>query len=584
MKGTFFLFFVFSIFMLFISIRYRAAISYAYYFLSFVISILLIIMIYRSNGKKQCKLFLSIAIICIFLRSVYLIASDFSLIPLDDGYRDYAVAMIFLENGRSSVVNSGAEETFASYVSGWPLIHILAVSLSEILSLDLLYVVLALPLIFSVGILTFIYLLMREIVSKLGVSQRVVPLALLIYAISPDNIYTSMQFVRQNFGIVFITIIFYLLYRRTQINAKSTRIELLFLIFSFALVLVHDFSPFTILLFFSLFFILTQIGNQILDRVKWKIQSIHSVSLVTLTLFSVTMFAWWIFHSPITMTTYLPWLSWGIHLSVYTGTLDLAMTSWRFYRVLRPEPYANLLILYYIAVYVPLVISFLMFIKKTISRKKMMAHAQFLTYSVTALFTIFLIYESLLNLEPIRVLWLSAPFIALFTALLYDRLFSAKNALWRILAAALLIMVAFTTFLAPWSRGYMPLYIYDPSVKSEDVGHHNPHYVNVVPFVKDHVHYENFEAILSDDPDLLYVILPTGSHSMVKNIYSNPEMINDTNIILFEFIRLNPSFHAVPYVYLQNPGLLENTEAFKRQIMYTFNVVYDDGSSKIHRR
>lgn len=580
MKNIFFSFFVFFIFVLFASVRYQLALPYAYYFLSFVIGIFLIVMIYRSNGKKQWSVFLSIVIVCIFLRSVYLIASGFSLIPLSDGYGDYATARIFLDNGRSFVITSG----IGAYNSGWPLLHILAVSLSEILNVDLFQVVLVLPIIFSVAILAFMYLLIREIVPKLGVSQRVVPLALLIYAISPDFIYTSMQFVRQSFALFFVTTIFYLMYKHAKISVKSGRIKLLFLIFSSSLVLAHCLSTFTIFLFFFLFLILTQISNQVRDKIKWKIQSIHSISLATLTLFSVTMFTWWTYHSPIVVKIYLPWLSWGIQPSVYTGTLELAMTSWRFYGILRPEPYANLLTLYYIAVYVPLVISFLIFIKKIITRKKIVADAQFLAYSVTAFFTIFLVYEFLLNMEPLRVLWVSAPFIALFTALLYDRLFSSKKALWRILAASLLIMVAFTTFLAPWSRGYMPLYVYDSSVRFEDVGHHNPHYLNVVPFVKDHIQDEKFEAILSDDPALLYIVLPTGSYSMVRNIYYNPGMINDTNIILFEFIHLNPSFHAVPYVYMQNPDILENTEAFKHQIMTKFNVVYDDGSSKIHLR
>ena len=583
MKNIVFSLFVFSLSALFISIKYQLALPYAYYFLSFVIGVLLVILIYRSNGKKQWRLFLSIAIVCVFLRGVYLIASGFSFIPLDDGYRDYAVAKIFLENGRSFVTASGAEQIEASYLSGWPLLHILAVSLSKILNLDLLYVVLALPLIFSVSILAFIYLLIRGIILKLNVSQRVVPLALLIYAISPDNIYSSMQFVRQNFGIFFIMIIFYLLYKHTQINVKSRRIKLLFLIFSFALVLAHDFSPFTMFLFFSLFFILTQIGNQIRDSVKWKISltPIPSISLAAITLFSVTMFAWWIYHSPMVLTTYLPFLR-GIRPSAYTGTLDLATVRWSFYKVLRPDPHIYLLIVRDIAIFVPVTIGFLAYLKRTISRRKITVNTQFLLYSVTALVTILVVYEFLLGLQPLRVLWFAAPFIALFTALFYNRLFSNKNTLWRIGAVSLMSVVVFSTFLSPFARGFLPLYLYDPSIRFEDVGNHNPLYLNVMPFVRDRIQNENFEAILSDDPDLLYIVLPTESYSVIGNLYSNPEMINDTKVILFEFMHLNPSFHSLPYLYQEQSDILDNIESFKHQIIYKFNIVYDAGSSRIY--
>ena len=569
-----FSFFVFFIFMLFASIRYQLALPYAYYFLSFVIGILLIILIYRSNGKKQWRLFLSIAMVCIFLRSVYLIASGFSLIPLDDGYRDYAVAKIFLENGQSNVISE-----FPS--SGWPLLHILAVSLSLILNVDLLQVVLVLPLIFSVAILTFVYLLVREIASKFGVSHRVVSLALLIYAISADNIYSSMQFVRQNFGILFVMIIFYLLYKHAQ--TKSTRVKLLFLIFSLALVLVHNLSPFTMFLFFSLFFILTQIGNRSLVRVAWKfsLMPMHSVTLATITLFSVMMFAWWIYVSPMVLTTYVPFLR-HLYLSAYTGSLDLASVRWSFYKVLSPDPYIYLLIIRDIAIFVPVTIGFLIYLKRTISRRKLTVNAQFLLYSVTALVAIFVVYEFLLSLQPLRVLWFAAPFMALFAALIYNRLFSKKNSLWRIGAVSLMGVVVFLTFLSPFSRGFFPLYLYEPSIRFEDVGNHNPLYLNVVPFVRDHIQNENFEAILSDDPDLLYLVLPTESYSAIRNLYSNPEMINDTNIILFEFMHLNPSFHAISYLYQEHSDVLDNIESFKHQIVYKFNVVYDDGSSKIH--
>jgi len=180
------------------------------------------------------------------------------------------------------------------------------------------------------------------------------------------------------------------------------------------------------------------------------------------------------------------------------------------------------------------------------------------------------------------MLWFAAPFIALFAALFYDRLFSNKNALWRIVAASLMIVVVFSSFLSPFASGFFPRYLYDPSIRFEDVGNHNPLYLNVVPYVRDHIRNENFEAILTDDPDLSYLVLPTESYSAIKSLYRFPEMVNDTNIILFEFLNLNPSFHGIPYIYREHRDILDNIDSFKDQIIYKFNVVYDDGSTKIH--
>jgi hypothetical protein len=251
---------------------------------------------------------------------------------------------------------------------------------------------------------------------------------------------------------------------------------------------------------------------------------------------------------------------------------------------LRPEPYIDLLTLSYIAIFATLTIGFLLFIKKLASTRRPGSHEQFLTYSTVALLAIFLIYEFKLSLQPLRVLWFAAPFIALFTALLYDRLFAEKRVIWRVIAASVLTIVVFTAFLAPWSRGYMPIYVYEPSVTLQDFGQHNPQYRNVLPFARDHLQNESFERILSDDDVLLYIIFPTESYSRIRNLHSNPEMINGTNIILFEFMSLQPSFHNLPYIEQQHPEIVENLENFKDQISLNFNTVYDDGSSRILKR
>jgi len=267
--------------------------------------------------------------------------------------------------------------------------------------------------------------------------------------------------------------------------------------------------------------------------------------------------------------------------SFYTGPLDLAKPRWSFYEVLRPYPYIDLLTIRDIAIYLSVAISFLVFLKGVILRKKLTASGQFLLYSVTALVAVFVVFEFLIYLQPLRVLWFAAPFLALYAAFFYNRLFSNRNAICRVVVVSLLCIVVFLSFLSPFARGYLPLYLYDPSIRFEDVGNHNPLYPNVGPFVRDHVQIENFEAILGDDSGPLYILLPIESYPAIGHLYVFPEMINGTRVILFEFMHLNPSFHHLPYIYQEKSDVLNNLDSFKQQIMYRFNVVYDDGSSRI---
>jgi len=69
---------------------------------------------------------------------------------------------------------------------------------------------------------------------------------------------------------------------------------------------------------------------------------------------------------------------------------------------------------------------------------------------------------------------------------------------------------------------------------------------------------------------------------MIRELYYNPQSINDTDVILFEFINLNPLYTISPYVYRLYPNIIENINGFKHQIMNKFNVIYDNTFSKIH--
>lgn len=592
MKRAFILSFllIFFVFMLVLSVTYQFGLPYTYMLFSLFLSLLSIVIVYQVKGNTQWVAYLSVIALFIFLRIDYNVASNFSFIPLADGYQDYAVARVLMENGRYSVITSETGLIGLSHPSAWPLLHILGSSLSMITTIDLLYVVLALPLVFSLLILMFVFLFIREVAHKFGLSKRFILLSVLIYTVSPDNIYTQMQFVRQSFAMVFFTIIVYfLLFRLTvQVRLKSARTcKALLLFFVITLVLVHDFTPFTMLLFLGVFYVLANVISHAMA--KWKI-SLYDIrfplSLSLLLFISIVLFVWWSYQATVIWTTQR-WILESFlqpRIEIFSYTLESAEMRWGYYNVLRPQLYTYLLNIRDAAIYVPSVIAFSIWGIRTFQRKRLTARESFLMYSIVAFSLVLIYYELILGLQPLRVIWLSAPLIAYFAASFYEYMFSRKKVMLRIATFSLMTLTVFSAFLSPWAHLYVPLYIYQPSTKFEDVGSHSVLYSTVTPFVENYLVYDGFKALLSDDPLLLYIVLPTESYPEIKNLHASPDIIynNTENTAIFEFSYLNPSFYILNLISKEHSEVLENIEGFKQQIMLKYNLVYSSGFSKIY--
>lgn len=557
-----------------------------YYISSLTMGLLIVVMIYQYGRSKEWIVLVSIFMLNVLLRSIYLLSTGFSLIPLSDANVYYGVTKYFLEAGRV-YLGTSTGPTIAYYASGWPLLYTLANSLATITHIDLFYVVILFPLLLSVLSLIFVYLFTRELVLNLNLKYTIVPLSLLFYAVSTDNIYASMQFTRQSLVIPLTVLIFYLMARTisTTRTANYEKISILFLIFMFSIVLSHDFTTFVLLLFLTFSFILPKIANRLLEKLKFKItvSSFRFVSAHIVVFFSVATFFWWLFFSPMILQTYLPFINFQISFSPYTDTLKYASTRSDFYSILQPQPYVNLLPISYMILFASLIVGFFVFIRQIFAKKRLNSVEQFLAYSLTVFLVIFLVFEFRLSLQPLRVLWLAAPLIAFFIAFLFNCLFSAKTKkfLWKSIAFSIPIIIIFSTFLSPWSRSFMPLYVYDPSIKVQDVGTHNPSYHHILPFLTNYINITNYRDILSDDDELLYSTLPATSFQHIQNVHWSSESIDNDNTIIFEFMNLNPSFSNLPYIQAAHPEVIQNLTSFKQQIADEYSMVYDDGSIRI---
>lgn len=605
------------LFILFISMLFSAMVfhfwlPYSYIVFSLLVSILAVVIIDQVKGKMQLGAFLSVVALFFFLRIVYNIASNFSFIPLADSYQDYAVTRILMENGTSSVVTSETGFIGLQYPSSWPLLHIFASSFSMITGIDALHVALAVPQVFSLVIFMFVFLFLRKVIHELGLSNKVLFLSMLIYAISSDNIYTQMQFVRQNFAQVFLTIIifYFVAQAYTDTRARSRHKALLFFLI-ITLVFTHCYTPFTMLIFLISFLSVFYILKYGIPRAKLKIalNRNFSASFSTLLFITVALFVYW-FSYATTIWITQRWLLQRLinpSIGIYVFQLETAVVRGSYYDILRPQPYINLLNVRDAAIYGSAAIAFLIYAGKVFVKKKLTFYRLFLLCSTMAFFVVFLSYDLFWGLQPFRVVWLSAPLIAFFAAIFYEYFLSKKKIIFRITIFSLLITTIFSGLISPCFHYYIPLYLYDPSTRFEDVGSHNPVYLNVMPFVADHLPLERYKSVVSDDPHLLYTILPTKMYKGIRDLYdlsvlytilspkiarelgireigTSGELPPSENIVLFEFIHLNPSFHSLPYLSISKEpiDILETVKILKQRIILNYNLVYDGGFDKIY--
>ena len=123
-----------------ISLWYKILLPIAYYLVATLLAALIIAQIVtRSNSKS---LVFQIALLVLFMNSVYYLATNYRIIPFWDGNWDFAVAKTFIQEDRIFMI--GGQETSTSILpgyrpatmlpkySGWPLLHSLALSVSQI--------------------------------------------------------------------------------------------------------------------------------------------------------------------------------------------------------------------------------------------------------------------------------------------------------------------------------------------------------------------------------------------------------------------------------------------------------------------
>ena len=258
-----------------VSLWYKVLLPIAYYLVATLLAALIIAQVLRKSNSKS--LVFQIALLVLFMNSVYYLATNYRMIPFWDGNWDFAVAKTFIQEDEIFVISG--QETSTSILpgyrpagmlqkySGWPLLHSLAFSLSRISGIDVFHVSLALPPLISITSFLFVYLIVEKARSSLGLDTMVTNFALLIYTTSAEALFWQIQFVRQNLGTMMLYVTIYTFYRSVTNVTHARKYRVLTIFFAMALVTTHHFTSFIMASFLFVYFAL-QIIQEYSSRIR----------------------------------------------------------------------------------------------------------------------------------------------------------------------------------------------------------------------------------------------------------------------------------------------------------------------------
>ena len=487
---------------------------YPYLFLSLTVAALLAysIISYKEQ-QSSAPTILFILIICLFLRSVPFIATHYGILPMGDVSYEYAVINTFSDEGRIFVIpGESLPQIRLTWYSSWPALHSLSLIFSTILDVDPYFVPMILPLVFSLVGFLFLYLLLHALATGLKLNRVVIPLGLLLYAISPEAIYFGYKFVAQSLGVMLVLVEFYLLYK--YIQTHDLRIGALIILNAVLIVVTHHYTSF-IFAGYLLIFSALALASGLLFR-AWRRREIWSfrreplfIGMLGL-IMAGSIFLWWSEVGTVIAGTAASGASSAA--AVLTGGEEFAphLPATYYPEELVP-PWANLLWVRDFLIYIPVFFGFGWLLWERAKKKSAAAEEPsafgFLAISLVCFGGIFLFELFVSHIEPYRVVLIGLPFIALGSGVLYIKFLSKSK--WAVLIV--LVLITTTSFLGLWGHRYAPIHFYSSSVSAEEVGEFMPfdeRHWEAQGFLVQNFDLEEKDRILSDAPHLALRLLP----------------------------------------------------------------------------
>jgi len=531
----------------------------AYYLVATILAALIIAqMLTKSNSRS---LVLQIALLYLFLNSVYYLATNYRVIPFWDGNWDFAVVETFIEeekiflisgqNPSTSILSGYNPARMLPTYSGWPFLHSLAFSLSKISGIDAFHISMALPPIISIISFLFVYLIVEKARSSLGLDSRVTNFALLIYATSADALFWQIQFVRQNLGTMTLYIMMYTFYLSITNPTHSRK-------------LIHQYF-----------------GRKKIGREKFSAHRNPALlTFETALLMSTFLFFWWNYyettiwrHVGPTLTRFLEVLS-GARQFAYTPTLG------HYPGVLTPLWATSLLRLRDILIYIPSIFGLFLIM----FRKKKTQHELFVMFSPLAFGLLAIINNFSIRVETFRIIMLALPVVALLSATFFSYFVKKVKGIWRTLSVTIVLgILILASFVGLWGHSFAPMHLYDPSVRFSEVGERNSDFMRVNDFFSQKIQVTHFDAIWVDDDAPLVLLLEPSEYNRILRLESDYIQTHSSktlsvNELVCEFSDLNLYRYYAGKSSFVTP---EQGETFQYELNQYFESslarIYDDG-------
>jgi len=562
------------------SLWYKIFLPSTYLFVAIVLSILVAIQL----PKKECKtlLIIQIALLGLFLRNVYYLYTNYAIIPFDDGNWDYALVKFFNEEGRTCIIReSGSSPVkLMEWYSQWPLLHIFAISLSQIMGIDAYYLALIIPSIISIISFLFVYLIVENFRKVLNLHHTITPLSLLIYVVTAESLFWPSQFVHQNMGIMFVTIILYLFFRLQ--NGHNRKYVILALLFLVSVIITHSFTSFVIVNYLIIFSFILFLWNFVeLKKCKAGLFKPHLLAkLANLSLVSFTfLFVWCQIYG----TGIWSYVHQGINrlVGILLGSkgFEYLPSHVTYPNVLVSHEITILLIFRDIAIYIPSICGFLFILFKM--------HNNYQRYtlicSVLAFGSLFTINNFIFRVEVFRVLAIFMPIICTLSALAYSQLFAnpSKMSYAFILCIAVLVMAS---FIGLWGHRFAPIHLYTPSIKPVDVGERYNDFMRVSDFFTTRIPVDDYQLILTDDVNPLARLLSTKDYYKIQQLklVDTLNLNSEDRILVCSFKDLFMySYFAGKFSPIDTISEAETVKNTLNQRLTKLNLIFDDGKYRI---
>jgi hypothetical protein len=574
---------------------YKILLPTSYY----VIVVLLATLIVAQMLTRNDLLVLQIGLLLLFMNSVYYVATNYKIIPFWDGNWDFAVVKTFIGEDRISLISgvSPPVSTLAGYrpatilsiYSGWPLLHSLAFSLSQVSGIDVFQLSLILPPLISIVSFLFVYLIVEKTRTSLGLNVMVTNFALLIYATSAEALFWQIQFIHQNLGIMLLYITIYMFHlSRTKIT-YSKRCLMLTMFFAMSLVIAHHFTSFIMASFFFLFFAI-QIAQKYLGRIKVareKFPTIRAPAIATLSLallVSTFMFLWWGHFA----TTYI-WRQMGSTLTRFLEVLigvrkfEYMPKSAYYPEILTPSWAISLLTMRDILIYTPAIFGLLiiMFRKRDFFNG---SNRTFVVFSSIAFGLIIIINNFTIRVEIFRLFMMMLPLVALLSATFFIYFEGKARRIWRVWTVGTIsALLIFASFVGLWGHRFAPMHLYDPSIGSSDIGERNIDVVRVSGFLNQRIQVTHFHAIWVDDDASLVSLLQPIDYCKIMRLGSDYiETHSSKKLLINELVCEFSNFNLYHYYAGVSSSMTpEEGQSLKHELYHYFENdllrIYDDG-------